>query len=157
MHFSDWISLTVLRTVALSSNSVAASVEPVMQQQFYSLSPLAGHDFSGLDRASNPLMATHTPTTSSMLAVLNDPFTNGLDTAGSAFNPNNYFMETSPTAHGDAFSDFHTSQGGNPFDVATFGQEIGLSTPNDLSPSKEVEHDTAGSKAENVKDETGTA
>jgi regulatory factor X len=63
---SDWIALNVLRSVALSTNSVAASVEPVMQQQFFSLSPMAGQESFG---PTGHVLA-HTPTTSSMLAAL---------------------------------------------------------------------------------------
>lgn len=63
---SDWIALNVLRNVALSTNSVAASVEPVMQQQFFSLSPMAGQESFG---PTGHILA-HTPTTSSMLAAL---------------------------------------------------------------------------------------
>ena len=40
---SDWIALNVLRNVALSINSVAASVEPNMQSQFLALSPSGAH------------------------------------------------------------------------------------------------------------------
>lgn len=71
---SDWIALNVLRSVALSTNSVAASVEPVMQQQFFSLSPMAGQESFG---PTGHVLA-HTPTTSSMLAALQqDAFSAG--------------------------------------------------------------------------------
>jgi hypothetical protein len=68
---SDWIAVSVLRSVALSTNSVAASVEPMMQQQFFSLSPMAGQENFGanLDVRNSNAMAV-TPTTSSMLAAL---------------------------------------------------------------------------------------
>ena len=73
---SDWIALNVLRNVALSTNSVAASVEPVVQQQFFSLSPMPGQE-----SFPNTTMA-HTPTTTSMLAALQaDSFAGTLDPA----------------------------------------------------------------------------
>jgi len=159
LFLDDWISLTVLRTVALSTNSVAASVEPVMQQQFFTLSPLAGQDgFPGaLDRAAHSLMATHTPTTTSMLAALNDPFPPGsLDPSGGAFNPNNYFMETSPTAHGDAFADFHGVPS-NPFDVGGFSHELNLPPHQELSPAKESESEVeTKAESESVKEEASS-
>lgn len=119
--------MNVLRSVALSTNSVQASVEPVVQQAFFSLSPMAGQEtFShnldrpsshhgtssadGLDGGSGNSHSTshhathshitHPPTTSSMLAVLNDPFpSSGLDSATNSFNPSSYtpglsYMET---------------------------------------------------------------
>jgi len=74
LFLDDWIALNVLRSVALSTNSVAASVEPVMQQQFFSLSPMAGQESFG----STGHILAHTPTTSSMLAALQqDGFTTG--------------------------------------------------------------------------------
>lgn len=76
LFLDDWIALSVLRSVALSTNSVAASVEPVMQQQFFSLSPMAGQENFG---AGGHVLA-HTPTTSSMLAALQqDSFPTGLE------------------------------------------------------------------------------
>jgi regulatory factor X len=108
--------MNVLRSVALSTNSVAASVEPVMQQQFFTLSPMPGQEsfsaaslevpssmssmggMSGMAGMSSMMASSsaaaaasesmqrhaqslsqhgmiHTPTTSSMLAALqNDPF-----------------------------------------------------------------------------------
>lgn len=105
---SDWIALNVLRSVALSTNSVAASVEPVMQQQFFTLSPMAGHESfpQSLDRPSH---MGHTPTTSNMLAALNDPFpSNSLDPAATSFNPSSYnnslsYMDTAPS-HNDSLA-----------------------------------------------------
>ena len=73
---SDWISLNVLRSVALSTNSVAASVEPMMQSQYLTLSPMPGQESfpNPLDVRPHHGMAANTPTTSSMLAALHDPF-----------------------------------------------------------------------------------
>lgn len=74
LFLDDWIGVNVLRSVALSTNSVAASVEPAMQQQFFSLSPMPGQEsFGSLDvRPPHPQgsLIAHTPTTSSMLAAL---------------------------------------------------------------------------------------
>ncbi|KAJ8456330.1 hypothetical protein ONZ45_g18764 [Pleurotus djamor] len=48
LFLDDWIAVGVLRSVALSTNVVAASVEPVMQQQFYNpMSPMAGQESFG--------------------------------------------------------------------------------------------------------------
>jgi regulatory factor X len=79
LFLDDWVALNVLRSVALSTNSVAASVEPLMQQQFLSLSPMPGQEFTGtLDaRPTHPhTLIPDTPTTSSMLAALTatEPF-----------------------------------------------------------------------------------
>ena len=118
---SDWISLTVLRAVALSTNSVAASVEPVMQQQFLSMSPMVGQDsFGAIDRAPSGIMGLNTPTTSSMLAALNEPFAS-VTANGNPFSPTSFFMETSPTSNGDSFADFHPN---------VFTGELGLSGAN---------------------------
>lgn len=73
LFLDDWIAVNVLRNVALSTNSVAASVEPMMQQQYFSLSPMAGQEsFSSLDVSRPPshMGMAQTPTTSSMLAAL---------------------------------------------------------------------------------------
>jgi regulatory factor X, other len=148
--FSDWISVNVLRSVALSTNSVAASVEPVMQQNFLSLSPMAGQESFG----HTSQMMAHTPTTSSMLAALqNDPFPGGagsLDPTSSAFNAADFtsltYMDTSPTSGsqengtgGLAFPDF---SGSGPFDVSGFNpQELNLHpSPAAGTPGSESEH-----------------
>ncbi|KAF8759994.1 RFX DNA-binding domain [Rhizoctonia solani] len=89
LFMDDWIALNVLRTVALSTNSVAASVEPVIQQQFFTMADqdtLAPPDFAN---AMDSRMQNHlTPTTSSMLAALNDSFPASLDASASAFHHN---------------------------------------------------------------------
>lgn len=72
---SDWIALNVLRNVALSTNSVAASVEPTMQTQFLALSPGGSHFATGSSHPSiNSQLMAHTPTTASMIAAMGDPF-----------------------------------------------------------------------------------
>lgn len=159
LFLDDWIAVNVLRSVALSTNSVAASVEPMMQQQFFSLSPMAGQEsFSTLEvRPSHQSMA-HTPTTSSMLAALqHDPFPAGsLDPSPSAFSSDAYgsmsYMDTSAphddsTSHpsGLSFPDY-VSVSGNSFDVGAF-------TPQDLHASatpaaSEPEHDPEPVKTE---------
>ncbi|QRW16033.1 RFX-like transcription factor daf-19 [Rhizoctonia solani] len=89
LFMDDWIALNVLRTVALSTNSVAASVEPVIQQQFFTMADqdtLAPPDFAN---AMDSRMQNHlTPTTSSMLAALNDSFPASLDASASVFHHN---------------------------------------------------------------------
>lgn len=150
--------MNVLRSVALSTNSVAASVEPVMQQQFFSLSPMAGQEsFGSMD--VRPQMMAHTPTTSSMLAALqHDSYGSGsLDPTGSAFNPDAYgsmsYMDSAAgqddalgSGHqsGLSFSDFTGS--GNGFDVSSFtSQELGI---NAVTPASEAEHESEAPKSE---------
>lgn len=109
-----------------------------MQQQFFTLSPMAGQEsFSqGLDRPSH---MNHTPTTSSMLAALNDPFpSTSLDPAATSFNPSSFhsslsYMDTSAPSHGDAlappsqqsmsFGEFVPGSD-SAFDVPGFPQDI---------------------------------
>jgi len=144
-----------LRSVALSTNSVAASVEPVMQQQFFTLSPMPGQEsFSSIDVRPQH-MITHTPTTSSMLAALQqDSFpTPSLDPSSSAFN-SDYgslsYMDTSASQDdsghqpGLSFSEF--SSPGNSFDVAGFAPpELGM---NSGPSSSESDHDPEPVKSE---------
>ncbi|KAG5651426.1 hypothetical protein H0H81_008656 [Sphagnurus paluster] len=157
LFLDDWIAVNVLRSVALSTNSVAASVEPVMQQQFFTLSPMAGQEnFNSLDGRSQQHMMAHTPTTSSMLAALqHDTFPSGpLDPASSAFNSDAYgslsYMDTSATqddSHqsGLSFPDFSGS--GNSFDVSNFSsQDLGMGSS--ATPGSEPDHDPETVKTE---------
>jgi len=137
LFLDDWIALNVLRNVALSTNSVAASVEPVMQQQFFTLSPMAGQEsFGNIEVRSSQQVMSHTPTTSNMLAALQqESFLGGsLDPSGhfssDAYNPMSY-MDTAGTAddvlpnQGGLFSDYVSGNPGT-FDLtSTF-------TPQDL-------------------------
>lgn len=155
LFLDDWIAVNVLRSVALSTNSVAASVEPVMQQQFFTLSPMPGQEsFSSIDVRPQH-MITHTPTTSSMLAALQqDSFpTPSLDPSSSAFN-SDYgslsYMDTSASQDdsghqpGLSFSEF--SSPGNSFDVAGFAPpELGM---NSGPSSSESDHDPEPVKSE---------
>ena len=138
--------------MALSTNSVAASVEPVIQQQFFTLSPMVGADTSN--------MMNHTPTTSSMLAALNDPFPAGSDPlAYSSVNGNSFsnFMDSKPGGvsddalggHGSmSFSDFASSASGvgngstnAAFDVSSFTQELVMTPSNSAVVGDEVVKD----------------
>lgn len=126
IYFSDWIALNVLRTVALSTNSVAASVEPVIQQQFFTLSPMQGQEQFGGGTAGAHAMLGDGPTTSSMLAALQDPF------AGSALDPSGATDPYMAMGFGVDHSGAHDSSGmfgeygaGGAFDVPGF-------TPHDL-------------------------
>ena len=106
----------------MSTNSVAASVEPVMQQNFFTLSPMAGQEsFNTLEIRPPPNAMAHTPTTSSMLAALQqDPFPAGsLDGSNSGFNSDAYgSMSYMDTASQDvSFPDYGSS---NSFDVTSF-------------------------------------
>jgi hypothetical protein len=163
---SDWIAVNVLRSVALSTNSVAASVEPVMQQQFFSLSPMAGQEnFNGMDVRPQHLMA-HTPTTSSMLAALqNDTFPSGsLDPSTSTFNSDAYgsmsYMDTSTTQDSSlqnvhssdlAFPDF--SVPGNSFDVPGFHPDMGMQQSTGTPGSEHDQEGTGPTGTEAVKSE----
>ncbi|KAI0750847.1 hypothetical protein C8Q80DRAFT_1154280 [Daedaleopsis nitida] len=153
LFLDDWIALNVLRNVALSTNSVAASVEPVMQQQFFSLSPMPGQEsFSNTTVDVRPATAmAHTPTTSSMLAALQaDTFSGALDPAATtfgadAFSSLGYLDGTSSqddalAVHnsGLAFHDY----GSSTFDVPAF-------TPQDLGISASGTPPSAGSEPEN--------
>ncbi|OSD04281.1 hypothetical protein PYCCODRAFT_1364545 [Trametes coccinea BRFM310] len=150
LFLDDWIALNVLRNVALSTNSVAASVEPVMQQQFFTLSPMAGQESfpNTLDVRPNAAMA-NTPTTSSMIAALQ------ADTFGAAT------LDPTSTFPADAFSSLsyldgassqddlsvHTSglsfpDYSSPFDVPAF-------TPQDLGINTSGTPPSAGSEPEN--------
>jgi regulatory factor X len=131
-----------------------------MQQQFFTLSPMAGQEsFSAMDVRPQHLMA-HTPTTSSMLAALqHDPFPQGsLDSTSSAFNSDAYgslsYMDTStpqddsiPAVHqsGLSFPDFSSS--GNSFDVSGFtSQDLGMNTA--ATPASESDHEPEPVKTE---------
>ncbi|KAF8640134.1 hypothetical protein AX17_001370 [Amanita inopinata Kibby_2008] len=158
LFLDDWIAVNVLRSVALSMNSVAASVEPVMHQQFFSLSPMAGQEsFNSMDVRPSSMM-THTPTTSNMLAALQgDPFVPGsLDPASSAFSSDTFgtmsYMDPSGTPDdalpthqaGLPFADF--SGPANSFDVPNFAtQDLTLNTS---TPSSEQDHESECIKTE---------
>lgn len=151
----------MLRNVALSTNSVAASVEPVMHQQFFTLSPMAGQESfpNTLDVRPTAPMA-HTPTTSSMLAALQaDSFASGtLDPAATSFGADAFgslhYLEGASSqddlsvhTSGLSFPDY----GAGPFDVPTF-------TPQDLGISSSGTPPSAGGEsdheAESVKSES---
>ncbi|EJF61258.1 hypothetical protein DICSQDRAFT_106385 [Dichomitus squalens LYAD-421 SS1] len=162
LFLDDWIALNVLRNVALSTNSVAASVEPVMQQQFFSLSPMPGQEsFSNttLDVRPAGVMA-NTPTTSSMLAALQadtfsagtlDPSatTFGADTFGSlSYLDNTSTPEDALSVHnsGLSFPDYSST-----FDVPAFTpQDLGISasgTPPSASSDPENEPESVKSES----------
>lgn len=135
LSLSDWIAVNVLRTVALSTNSVAASVEPMMHQQYYSMSPMAGQETFGatLDaRSTHAGMMAQTPTSSTMLAALQqDAFpVGGLDSTG--FGADAYgtmgYMDTS-VVQDDAAHQAAMGYGGD-FGASFDGQSFGA--PQDL-------------------------
>jgi len=149
LFLDDWIAVNVLRSVALSTNSVAASVEPVMQQNFFTLSPMAGQEsFNPMEIRPPPNAMAHTPTTSSMLAALQqDPFPAGsLDGSNPGFNSDAYSsMSYMDTASQDvSFPDYGSS---NSFDVASFTpQDLGMSSNG--APATEQEHEPEPVKTE---------
>jgi len=121
LFLDDWIALNVLRSVALSTNSVAASVEPPMPQQFFSLSPMAGQEHFPNTGTGPAGLMSQTPTTSSMLAALNEGFnSSSLDAAGFGGNP--YYMDTSASQAPMSYSDFAP---GASFDVG-FAHDLGM-------------------------------
>lgn len=132
--------MNVLRSVALSTNSVAASVEPVIQQQFLSLSPGPNQFPGGLGAHLDPHHhgLAHTPTTSSMLSALNDPYNNHSLESGfhnSSYEPLSFTsMDTSTSQadqlinslpNGQSYHDFGASSTQN-YD---FSQDINLDPP----------------------------
>lgn len=119
-----------------------------------------------MDVRPQHLMA-HTPTTSSMLAALqNDPFPAGsLDHGSNAFNPDAYsglsYMDTSasqddsiPPVHaaGLSFPDFSGS--GNTFDVSSFTSQD-LNMHSSATPAGESEHDSDPVKTEQQQQQSG--
>ncbi|QRV87638.1 RFX-like transcription factor daf-19 [Ceratobasidium sp. AG-Ba] len=163
LFMDDWIALNVLRSVALSTNSVAASVEPVIQQQFFTMSPMGDQDNLAPPDFANAMdarMQSHlTPTTSSMLAVLNDSFPASLDATASAFHSSAYdgmqfgqanqsdLIAPLATHHNVPFSDFG---GPSNFDMPAFPQDA-IPHPPSHSGSPEP------GLGEPVKDEGATA
>jgi len=156
LFLDDWIALNVLRSVALSTNSVAASVESVIQQQFFSLSPMPGQESF---QTGNPSAAmSHTPTTSSMLAALqHDAFPpSSLDPSSGSFNPDSYaslsFMDSTGSAEGTgmSFTDFSTGASASTFDMNAFTNgDLGIAstdTPDEsgsvAAPEPEIEPKT---------------
>ncbi|KAL5530139.1 hypothetical protein ACEPAF_6396 [Sanghuangporus sanghuang] len=162
LFLDDWIGLNVLRSVALSTNSVAASVEPVIQQQLFTMSPMQGQEqyVTGVTGPAGASILNDTPTTSSMLAALHDSFGgNGLDATG-AFDSgmSMSFVDPSGVSH-DAgmFGDYGS---GNAFDVPAFTpQDLGLNSDAASVHSNASEHSQHSSPETNlavpVKDETG--
>lgn len=155
--------MNVLRNVALSTTSVAASVEPVMQQQFFTLSPMVGQENFGssLDTRSQHPMMNHTPTTSSMLAALQqDSFSANLDGTSYGHEPFGLqaFMDTStaPDDHlgsvhaGLAFTDY--APGNNhTFDVAAFTpQDLGIGSAPGSSNGDHEQAELEGVKSEDA-------
>ncbi|KAF8607600.1 hypothetical protein BDV93DRAFT_531493 [Ceratobasidium sp. AG-I] len=164
LFVDDWIALNVLRSVALSTNSVAASVEPVIQQQFFTMSPMGDQDSLAPPDFANAMdarMQNHlTPTTSSMLAVLNDSFPASLDASAAAFHNSAYdgmqfghgsqsdLIAPLATHHNMPFSEFG---GPSNFDMPAFPQDAiphppshtGSPEPNSLGEPVKDEHSVA--------------
>ncbi len=132
-----------------------------MQQQFFSLSPMAGQESfpnTTVDVRPSNTMA-HTPTTSSMLAALQaDTFGGTLDPAATTFGADAFgslsYLDGS-SSHDDALT-VHNSglsfpdYGSSTFDVPAFTpQDLGISasgTP--PSTSSEPENDSDPVKSE---------
>ncbi|KAI0660953.1 hypothetical protein C8Q70DRAFT_1052775 [Cubamyces menziesii] len=159
LFLDDWIALNVLRNVALSTNSVAASVEPVMQQQFFTLSPMAGQESfpnTTLDVRPGAAMA-HTPTTSSMIAALQgDSFGSGTLDPTSTFPADAFGLPYIDGASSQDDLSVHTSglsfpdYGSGTFEVPAFTpQDLGISTTGTPpSASSDPENESESVKAE---------
>lgn len=139
LFLDDWIALNVLRSVALSTNSVQASVEPVMlqqqQHQYLALSPMAGQEFTGQGTSSdasrpNDLnvqslaasLMNHTPTTSSMLAALQGD--------GSGVGPyGGSHHSQHPLASSYTYESFGDATAAGPFDMSFFATQSNNNSP----------------------------
>jgi len=127
-----------------------------MQRQYFTLSPMAGQEnFGSMDIRPNSLMA-HTPTTSSMLAALqNDPFSSSLDPTASAFGSDAYgsmqYMDPTTTQE-DALSSSHQAGltfndfSGPGFDVGSYSQDLAISVS--ATTQSESEHKVDSVKAD---------
>lgn len=131
-----------------------------MQQPYFSLSPMAGQESFGSSLDVRPTHHVITPTTSSMLAALQqDPFPAGtLDPSSTAFGSDAYgslsYLDAStphddgmPAVHqpGLSFADYGST---NSFDVAAFApQDLGM-TPSVESAHSESEHEVDPVKSE---------
>ena len=128
-----------------------------MQQQFFSLSPMAGQESFGNPLDVRPGLIAHTPTTSSMLAALQaDTFGASLDPTSSSFGSDAFASMTfvDPTGTPDdalalngsglSFSDYVSGASG--FDVSGFThQDMGLGasgTPPSTSSEPDSEPET---------------
>ena len=156
-YTSDWIALNVLRAVALSTNSVAASVEPVIQQQFFTISPPMGSGQDYVPGMGGNVIMDHTPT-NSILAALNDgayaPADSSFSSSSLDGNASSYAGATGfGSLEGMNFMDHQghgvggvdMTFGDSTFDVNSFAQEFVMSA----TPSGDGE-----SSAGPVKDET---
>jgi len=138
-----------------------------MQQQFFSLSPMAGQEnFNSMDVRPQHLMA-HTPTTSSMLAALqNESFPAGsMDPSASTFNSDAYgsmsYMDTS-TSQDTSLQNVHSSDlsfpdfsvSGNSFDVASFPQDMSMHASGTPGSEPEQEAGTAAASGAVAADST---
>lgn len=130
-----------------------------MQQQFLSLSPMAGQEsFSSLDVRSQHHIMSQTPTTSSMLAALQqEPFSNGsIDPStfnNDAFGLSSYMdaglqddsIPVNPS--GLSFPDY--VPGSTAFDVTAFTpHDLGIGASGTPPSSSEPESDPEGSKSD---------
>lgn len=124
-----------------------------MQQQFFTLSPMAGQESFGHPLDVRPGMMAHTPTTSSMLAALQADTFGSLDPTSGSFGSDAFSSMTfvDPTGTPDdssafgsslAFSDYVSGASG--FDVSGFAHpELGIGAsgtpPSSSEPDSEPE------------------
>lgn len=150
-----------MRSVALSTNSVAASVEPVIQQQFLTLSPMTGQE--PFPNAGTHSILNDTPTTSSMLAALHESFPGGpLDSTSTSFNSDSYVSmgyvdpnaahDEGMTNVGNMFGDYNPAAS---FDVSSFPHDLaGINTDSIAPPPPSSEHSSPSQKSDSVREES---
>lgn len=141
--------------MALSTNSVAASVEPVIQQQFFTLSPMNGQEYAGPTPST---MLSETPTTSSMLAALHESFSAGpLDPNNTDSYMSMNFVDPTNAPHDDGMTNVNGMFGdfsGPSFDVPTFTpQDLGLNADAASVHTASSDHSSPEQKHDAVKDE----
>ena len=152
----------------------------MMQQQFFSLSPMAGQESFGNPLDVRPTMLAQTPTTSSMLAALQADTFGGVlgDPTATTFGADSFaplsYLDPSPVGGpgddplavgaGLSFPDYVNVSGTSAFDPAAFTtQDLGISasgTPPSTSNSASEPASSTGadngavSDSEAVKSET---
>lgn len=133
LFLDDWIALNVLRSVALSTNSVAASVEPPMPQPFFQMSPMPGQEFTSSMDAQRGLMQ---PTSASMLAALNSDFPQGSLDASGGFGASFAYVDAAQPGMG--FGDYVQAPGAG-FD---FAHDLGLGGARGVDGERDLADDT---------------
>lgn len=110
-----------------------------MQQQYFALSPMAGQE-SFNTQEIRPPMPVMTPTTSSMLAALQQESFSSLDPSGTFTSESFTSLSYMDPSQSDSLS-FDFPGSGNTFDVPSFGSsDIGL---NGSTSEGESDHESS--------------